>query len=172
MRLTFLHFTVSSRFTSLQHWATKLYSSLLLRPPHAVSTLLPVIPRQSPPPQPTNTFAYINCLPFYLLSFWTSWPLKIEAIFCPETSVKNRHSAPRNILDDCKCHAYELPIYNLFFLRRFKNCKYTHQDLYWRYNRTADVCLYCPLIKTCGKQQHLGAPGYQIAVWRSVNSRL
>jgi hypothetical protein len=37
---------------------------------------------------------------------WTSWPLKMEPIRCPETSVKDYHSTPRYTPEERKSHQH------------------------------------------------------------------
>ena len=41
-------------------------------------------------------------------SSWIFWPLKMESIDCPETSVKNYHPMLRNISEDSTCHRTSL----------------------------------------------------------------
>jgi hypothetical protein len=48
----------------------------------------------------------------------TSWPLKIEPMSCPETSVRNYHSRLRNIAEQRRCHL-------LFYVYGSVHCELT-----------------------------------------------
>jgi hypothetical protein len=50
-----------------------------------------------------------NCLP----TFWDSWPVKMGPIRCPETSVDNYHTTPRNIQEECRSQMPEIKLLSM-----------------------------------------------------------
>jgi hypothetical protein len=78
-----------------------------LYPPlsHPGSTLLAVITRTDCYPARLSVNLRYRFLAFFL-SYSESWPVKMEPIRCPETSVNNYHTRPRNIPEERRSHQH------------------------------------------------------------------
>jgi hypothetical protein len=62
------------------------------------------VPQPTAPPRPHITQSRVVIVS---TSSWTSWPLKIGPIHCPETSVNIYHTTPRNIPEERKSQSRE-----------------------------------------------------------------
>jgi hypothetical protein len=56
---------------------------------------------------PTRTFQNLRYrLLAFFLSYWDSWPVKMRPTRCPETSVNNYNTTPRNIPEERRSHQH------------------------------------------------------------------
>jgi hypothetical protein len=76
------------------------------------STLLAVITLIPTPREPSQL---VSTLPVDFVSGLDSWPLKIGPIRCPETSVNNYHTTPRNNLQERRRRKPEIKVQNKWF---------------------------------------------------------
>jgi hypothetical protein len=104
----FLRFHFPATLGDLASRGRSLHS---LRRGHPLPSSMPVHPHCLSPTDsavPAHTSSYTK-LVFFLPAFsssWTSWPLKLGPISCPEMSVKDYHSTLRDIQEECQYQAF------------------------------------------------------------------